>query len=513
MNETPAVEDALSAGPVPASHALARNALNLVLGQVSTMVLGILFSAALGRTLGAGDFGLYFIISSFSAFALVVVDWGQQYFGIREVARSPERGGELLGTGLVVRAIGTALVCVPTGLSAWALGYDRRSIWFAVAFVALNLPFFLAQNFGVVFRGRDRMGLDAAVAVTNRATGLVLALVALGAGLGLGGVVVAQGVAGVAALAIAFRLYRRVAIGPLQVSWPTAKEILAGGTAIMTMTLTANVQPYIDAVLLSKLVPKEAVGWYGAAKSIMGTLLAPSLILGAAAFPRLSRAARDVAAFRHEMSVAQRPMIWLGGLAGVGTWLFADVAIRVVYGHRAFGPAGIILSVFGLGLFLVFIDVLLGTALTALGRSTAFAMAKIGNVVLGTVLEIWLIRHFQATTGNGGLGVVVSFAVCEVLLFSAVLLLMPRGTVGARILTDAARAVASAVATALALRLVPSLSPWLGIPLCVLVYTAATLGFGLLHTEDLRMLSRVIGRRSDRSSPTSAVETRPASLQ
>ena len=86
---------------------LARNALHLVIGQVATMVLGILFSAALGRKLGAGDFGLYFLISSFSAFALVVVDWGQQYFGIREVAAPPERGGDLLGTGLVLRTVGT----------------------------------------------------------------------------------------------------------------------------------------------------------------------------------------------------------------------------------------------------------------------------------------------------------------------------------------------------------------------------------------------------------------------
>ena len=101
--------------------------MNLVLGQAGTMVLGILFSAALGRKLGAGDFGLYFIISSFSAFALVVVDWGQQYFGIREVARAPRRGGDLLGTGLVLRTIGTALVCLPTGLSAWLLGFDRRA--------------------------------------------------------------------------------------------------------------------------------------------------------------------------------------------------------------------------------------------------------------------------------------------------------------------------------------------------------------------------------------------------
>jgi O-antigen/teichoic acid export membrane protein len=487
--------------------------MHLVTGQVVTMVLGILFSAALGRTLGAGDFGLYFIISSFSAFALVVVDWGQQWFGIREVARAPQRGGDLLGTGLVLRAVGTVLVCIPTGLSAWAFGYDRRSIWFAVVFVALNLPFFLAQNFGVVFRGRDRMALDATVSVTNRAVGLLLAVAALGLGLGLSGVVVAQGLAGVAALAIAFRLYREVGTGPLQFSRSTAREILTGGTAIVTMTLTANVQPYIDAVLLSKLVPKEAVGWYGAAKSIMGTLLAPSLILGQAAFPRLSRAAVDRAGFRGELAIAQRPMVWMGGLAGVGTWLFADVAIHVVYGHRAFGPAGIILSVFGLALFLIFIDVLLGTALTALGRSTAFAVVKIAAVVLGTGLELWLIPHFQARTGNGGLGVVVSQVVCEALIFAGLVLLMPRGSVGLGILADTGRALVAAVGTALVLQLVlPPLSPWLGIPLCVVLYTAVTVALGLVRRDDLRGIFRMIGRRLGRSSETSAVEQRPAAL-
>ncbi len=277
------------------------------------------------------------------------------------------------------------------------------------------------------------------------------------------------------------------------------------------MTLATNVQPYIDAVLLSKLVPRDAVGWYGAAKSIMGTLLAPSLILGAAAFPRLSRAAGDVEAFHHEMSTAQRPMIWLGGLAAVGTWLFADVAIRVVYGQRSFGPAGIILAVFGLGLFVVFVDVLLGYALTALGRATAFSVLKIILVAIGTGLELWLIPWFQARTGNGGLGVVVSFVSCELLIFCGLLLLMPRGTVGLRILTDAARAVGSALLTALLLHLLPPLPPWLAIPLCILVYTAATAALGLLRLDDLRALSTVIGSRSGRSSQT-PVETGPAPL-
>src|SRR5512140_1410404 len=89
--------------------AIARNAINLVAGQVITTLLAIVFSAALGRSLGAGDFGLFFLATTFSGFAFVVVDWGQQFYVIREVARLPDRGGGLLGTTLLLRG-GAALV-------------------------------------------------------------------------------------------------------------------------------------------------------------------------------------------------------------------------------------------------------------------------------------------------------------------------------------------------------------------------------------------------------------------
>jgi O-antigen/teichoic acid export membrane protein len=494
---------------VTAPPSLARNAFHLVIGQVSTMILGVLFSAALGRTLGARDFGLYYLLSSFSVFALVVVDWGQQYFGIREVARSPERGGDLLGTGLVLRAIGTLLICAPVGLSAWAFGYDRRTVLFAVAFVALSLPLFLAQNFGIVFRGHDRMGLDATVSVTNRAVGLLLALGALWMGFGLPGVVVTQGLAGLAALLVALHLYRRLSSTPLRYSRATAREILAGGTAIVTMTVAVSVQPYIDAVLLSKLVPKEAVGWYGAARQIMGTLLAPSLILGAAAFPRLSRAAGRTEAFRDELIVAERPMVWLGGLVAVGTWFFADVAIGVVYGKH-FGPAGDILRVFGLGLFLVFIDMLLSGALVALGRATAFSVLKIATVFLCTALEMVLIPYFQRRTGNGGLGAVTAFAGCEILIFGGMLLLLPRG-LAPTILVDCGRALGSAIVAAAALHLLPPMTPWLGIPVCIAVYTLASMGLGLLHRSDLLTITRALGRPATPPVASSPVEPGGAS--
>ncbi len=443
-----------------------------------------------------GDFGLYFLINSFATFAFVVVDWGQQWFTVREVAKAPERVGDFLGTGLVLRTVGTLLVCVPAGLAAWALGYEPRTRWFAVAFIALSLPNFLALNFGLVFRGRDRMGLDASVSVTNRAVGLLLAIPALALGLGLGGVVVAQGTAGVVALALAFRLYRRLASGPLRFSLATSRELLRGGTALAALNLAVYVQPYIDAVLLSKLVPPDAMGFYGAAKTIMGMLLAPALILVTASFPRLSRAAKDIPLLRTEFATALRPALWLGALAGVGTWLFADVAIAIVYGHRQFGPAGTILKVYGIGLFLISVDMLVGMGLTAVGRASAFAALKAVSVVVGVGLELLFIPYFQQRMGNGGVGVTLSIALTELILLVGGTLLMPRGSLGGTVFLDFGRAVVCALLTFLLFQLLPALPPWVSIPLCILVFTALSTGLGLLRRGDLLVVRALLRRRA-----------------
>jgi len=66
-----------------------------------------------------------------------------------------------------------------------------------------------------------------------------------------------------------------------------AREVIAGGTALITMTAAVSVQPYLDAVILSKLAPADAVGWFGAAKNVMGTLLARRSSSAPPSFPAL----------------------------------------------------------------------------------------------------------------------------------------------------------------------------------------------------------------------------------
>src|SRR6202166_1581650 len=471
---------------------VARNAFYLVLGQATTTALAILFSAALGRVLGPRDFGVYFLIASFSTFAYVLVDWGQVFYVIREVARQPDRGSLLLGTALVLRTAGAALVAVPSGIAAWALGYDAITCWYTVAFIAVSVPFFLAQSYGLVFRGRDRMGLDAWVSVANKVVLLGLALAALALGRRLPGVLVAQALAGFVALALAAWLYRRVTTGPLRYSSQIAREVLVYGGAFFVYNAIGSIQPYIDVVILSKLAPADAVGWYGAAKNILGTIMAPALIIGAASYPRLARTAANGGPFKAEVRAALRPILWLRAIAAIGTFLFADDAIAIVYGRRDFGPSAMILKVYAPGFFLLFIDVLLGNSLFALGRVTGFTVAKAASLVVSTVLELVLIPIFEQRTGNGGIGVVAAFVASEIVVFGGAVVLLGRGTLGLDVAVDMGRALGSAALTLLLFWWMPPLPFLVGVPVCVVAFLLCSVGLGLVRRADIDLFRSLL---------------------
>jgi O-antigen/teichoic acid export membrane protein len=483
-------------------RAVARNAFYLVLRQAITTALAILFSAALGRVLGVREFGLYFLVSSFSTFAYVLVDWGQQFYVTREVARQPERGSLLLGTSLVLRVAGTVLVMVPSGLAAWALGYDVATRWYLVAFIAVSLPFFLAQGYGMVFRGRDQMDLDAWVTVANKIALVAFALAALALGQQLPGVLAAQALSGFLALVVATRLYRRVTTGPLHYSPQIAREVLAGGGALFTYGAVANVQPYIDLMILSKLATPEAVGWFGAARNIMGTVFAPALILGTASFPRLVRMAANKETFRAEIGVALRPILWLGALAGIGTYLFADDVTAVVYGEGKFRPSGTILQLYAPGLFLLFIDVLLVYALAALHRATALSVVKTGSVLVSTLLALLLVPVFQQSMGNGGIGVVVAFVASEFVVFGCGAFLLRKEIPMTSFAINIARAAGSAALTFLLFWWMPRLPIMLGIPTCLLAFLLCSIALGLAGRSDFELMRSLLRKEgvAERSS-------------
>ena len=111
------------------------------------------------------------------------------------------------------------------------------------------------------------------------------------------------------------------------------------------------------------------------------------------------------------------------------------------------------------------------------------------------MLDVVFIPIFQARTGNGGIGVLVSFAVSEFVVFAGGILSLPKGTLGLGALADVARAVAAAAGTVVLFRLAPPIPWFLSIPLCVVTFAVATVALGLISRGDLARLQEVLRAR------------------
>jgi len=477
---------------------VARNALYLGLGQAATTTLAILLTGALGRWLGAADYGTYYVLLTMSTSVYMLLEWGQSLWVVRETARAPERSGELLGTALAFRVAIATAATIPVGLLTLALGYGVRTTWLLVLLFLASIPLFLAQGYGIAFRAAERMGRDAVVSVANKVLVLGVAIPALSLGAGVPGVILAQAMAGVAAFLMARALYPGTSAQRLSVSRQTARAMFLGGLPVLSMSLAGAAQPYLDAVILSKLAPAAAVGYYGAARNILGTLLAPAVILGTASYPRISRAAQHASGLPLEVQTALRPLLWLGALGATGTFLFADTAVGLIYG-AGFTPAATILKVYAPVLFLVFIDILLGNTLYAAGSAIGFAVVLTLKVLVSAGLSVVLVPILQARTDNGGIGIVLSFGISELVVLSGALMLLPRGTLTRAAAVDAARALGAAGLTLLLFWALPSLNPWLGIPLCILTFWLASWLLGLTGWRDMQGLKGVF-RKPERAA-------------
>jgi O-antigen/teichoic acid export membrane protein len=483
----------------PRRGRMVRNVIYLALGQVGTTLLTVLLNGTLARTFAPADFGVLYLASTIANFVYVFVDWGHGGIIIRDTARHPERAGNLLGSALAVRTVFALTGCVIALGTTWALGYNVYTCMLTVVLILALLPQYLGLSFGWVFRGHERMERDAILNVVLKLATLVASIGCIVLGGSLMGVVFAWSLAGCLTLATAIVMYRRMHLPTISATMSTARALVRDGAPLLAMSLAVAVEPFINANLLFKMVPAAVVGWYGAASNISGTLIAPATILGATMYPRLSIAAGDPVEFKRTFEISFRPLLLLAVLGAVGTYLFADVAVGLIFTMEKFGPAADTLRAYVPMLLLIYVDVFLGNAIFAAGKAGPLAFAKIAAVAVATIFVFILVPVCQSHFGNGGIGVMYAMAIGELPMLIAAGILL-KGVIDRRTLVDVGRCLIAGVVTILLLRWLPPITPFLGIPLCVLVFGGVAFLFGAAKKSDAEMVLASFRKRSPASA-------------
>jgi len=266
---------------------LLSNTVVVVIGSVVQRLLTFATTMVLARGLGEELFGVYAFVVAYMMIFSFLVDLGFERVITRELARHPERTGELLGTGLISRGALSVLAAAAAVTVAWLLHLPALTRW-CIFLAALGMPLTVETFARAFFQSRFQMHLAYLLSLPGGLLFLMLAALVLTSGRGLAWVFGAGLFSGVCSVT----LILWVALPRMQVlwrlEWRRVRELLREAWELGAVLLIWLIALRIDQLLLYWLRGPGELGQYAVAVKITEALnLIPEAIM-VTVFPLLA---------------------------------------------------------------------------------------------------------------------------------------------------------------------------------------------------------------------------------
>jgi O-antigen/teichoic acid export membrane protein len=435
---------------------------------------------------------MLYTVVAVSSFAYVVVDWGQGTYLVREMARGRTDEPALIGSALLMRFAAVVLLCTVGTAIALPLGYNGQIVVLVLLTMLSGIPSALFIPFVCTFRSRDRMDVDAFINIVGKAVALVAVAGVLRLGGGLTEVILMQAVGGVSVLLMGIIAARRLEIKVAAPEMKLLRQLLGSGAPLAAFSLVLASQSFIEVLMLSALTGATVVGWYGASTNILGIVMSPAMILLAATFPELSRASRSLPDLRRMIDATGRVMFIAAACTSSALYLFADHMVAIIYGQGRFIETASILRTSAFFVPLLFLVLVLASAMNAVGRNNAMAVISIVRIAVCVILNWLLVGYWQQQFGNGAVVLVMIAGVAEIPAVAACLALLPKGAVGSAVTLNMVRACVAALCTVVPLSMLQPLGLLYLTPLYALLFAVTTMVTRLIVPNDLRLAFELV---------------------
>jgi len=476
-----------------------KNALFLTLGRVAGMPLSILASAVSARYLGPAALGFMYLGFTMNSMGNLAVDWGQSGALPQRVAQDRARAGVLLGTSLVWRVAMSVATLGAMILASRALGYDRD---FLPVLCLIALAYFFSSIGGAaqqVIIGYERTDVSAYSQIIEQLAGLAFTVPVLMLGGKVNEYLLASAAAGFVGMAYGWRSLRLVGDVRMSFRVDVLKALLVSSTPFAFTSVVVVLQPYLDALFLSKFAVPEVIGWHAAARKLVGVLIFPATAMVGALYPTLCRLyGTDRDTFLSTANGALRGTSLMVFPVALGCFLYPGIGISI-FSEAGFAPAEDNLRVMSLFIFLVYFTMPLGVAILAAGKQRAWALVQSLCVLVSLVADPLLIPIAQRHFGNGGLGVCVAAVLSEVLVVGCTVWMTPEGTFDRRFWRAALSAMVGGAAMALAAYSLRSLNQFVAAFLALAAYLGGVWASGGLEPDFVRAVRNIFGSKLART--------------
>lgn len=417
-------------------------------GYALGTLLALISAPLMIRHLGVEDFGRYVTVLSIVGIVAGVTEAGVAVIALREYASRAGADREQVMRDLIgIRVALTSTGVVAAVAFTIAADYEPVQVAGTAAVGVAVLLNSLQTLLGASLQGELRFGWVTLTELLRQALIVVLVVALVLADAGLDAFFWSLVPASLVTLLLTVVLVRRIM--PLRPSfhprrwWPLLRD-----TATYAAAVAVNAAYFrLAVVALSLMATERETGYFATAFRVMEVLVAvPALVIGAA-FPILTRAARDD---RARLDSASARLIEVGLIMGIaialGISLAAEAIIAVLAGGGSQPSVGL-LRILAIALIPTFLTVSAGYPLLSLRRHREILVANAAALVASIATAVALIPPYAAT------GAAIAVLVAELTLASLIVatLIRVRPTTGHALVRAPAILAAGGAAAAIAL--------------------------------------------------------------
>jgi len=330
----------------------AENVSWLILEKGFSLFVGMIVAINVARYLRPENYGVLnyalSFVSIFSAFSTLGID----QIIVRELARNPEKKNELLGTGFIIKVVGSFLMILVT-IGAMVFMDHNAAINALIVIIAAAEVFkgFEVINYFFQAQVMSKFVVQIQLAINFLISLSKIGLVFVHAPLVWFAIIV---IVGSILNAVGFIYAYQKREGPLRL-WQfrevLARELLRESWPLCLYGIALNIQARIDQVMLGNLMNNYQVGQYSVALKFIEIFGFVPVALMNTFMPAVTKAKTiGVDLYQSRLVNLYRLMFAAFLFVGIPIYLLSKDVIVLLYG-KEFEAAGYLLSLFSLRLF------------------------------------------------------------------------------------------------------------------------------------------------------------------
>ena len=351
--------------------------------QILSALINVAGMVVLGNVLAAKGYGEYAFYYALVPLIASLSDLGVGVIITREVARDQSLGALYLGDAILIKGVtGAAMMAVVLVTAPFVMAPGPALL---VCLVTATAIMDFSQDVGMwTFRAHDRQDFEALLLMISQTVWL--------AGILLGAWLKAPLVflLGSATIAFAIRLTvgvwlvnRRVYRPRFDPDWARLRALIAEGLPFGLAMFTVVLYGRAGVLLLKGFAGDADVGYFNVGYMLSQPLGFISSAFNISAFPTLARAAqRGGDAVRPTLRRAVKFQFLIAFPLTVGILLLAERMIPLLFHGGGFRQSAIALKVIGLGLTLIFLNLMSRYVLAALNEQRAYLRAILTGLVV-----------------------------------------------------------------------------------------------------------------------------------